>query len=120
MTQYKHKEAFCLMQYYCKPCGHFEIIWNSRDGVTPFMMQCPSCGGTDMHHVNFHRDRCVPDYKPFLGQRMWVDMTRERAEEIVKGRNIPAKHLQAVIDDIYRDGLAPDLAIHGYDRKKDV
>jgi len=40
---HRHVEAFCLMHYACD-CGHHEVIWNSRDGVTPFTAPCPSCG----------------------------------------------------------------------------
>ena len=32
---HNHKEAYMLMNYRCE-CGHHELIWNSRDGVTPF------------------------------------------------------------------------------------
>lgn len=38
-----HKEAYLLMNYRCE-CGHHELIWNSRDGVTPFTLSCPNCG----------------------------------------------------------------------------
>lgn len=32
---YQHAEAFCLMQYASKDGSEREIVWNSRDGVTP-------------------------------------------------------------------------------------
>ena len=40
---HNHREAFCLMWYAC-PCGHAERYWNSRDGVTPFMIGCEAKG----------------------------------------------------------------------------
>lgn len=49
--EYRHAEAFCLMTYLCKGCGHREVIWNSRDGVTPFAATCPSCGGATLASV---------------------------------------------------------------------
>lgn len=97
---YQHVEAFCLMWYTCdgktsyegtsisrgfapqliaRPCGALIRIWNSRDGVTPFGMQCPSCGG-DMHHVMHHPllpDVSVPDHQLHHGQYFWRDATRD-------------------------------------------
>lgn len=59
--KYEHAEAFCLMWYGCK-CGHRERIWNSRDGVTPFGMGCPSCGGS-MSHVDWQKDILAPQHQ---------------------------------------------------------
>lgn len=44
-SKYKHAEAYCLMKYKCEKCGKTEILWNSRDGVTPFMIKCEKCDG---------------------------------------------------------------------------
>ena len=76
MTQYNHSEAFCLMSYRCRQCGLVERIWNSRDGVTPFMCCCRSCDG-DMTHIDWHLDQCLPTYTPPKGSRKWVDETPE-------------------------------------------
>lgn len=81
-----HGEAFCLMWYACKNCGHRERIWNSRDGVTPFGMGCPSCGGWDMLHVNFGLDQYAPEHKLHYGQRFWRDGTPDEAEAIMRER----------------------------------
>src|SRR6266705_934987 len=83
--KHNHKKAFCLMWYACK-CGHRERIWNSRDGVTPFCMQCPSCGQPDMHHIAWNADEYAPEHIPHEGQRMWINMTREEALRIAKIR----------------------------------
>ena len=83
--EYRHKEAFCLMWYFCSECAHHERIWNSRDGVTPFGTACTSCGGM-LRHVDFDLDECVPEYKPHRGQRVWRDGTPGEAEAIMRWR----------------------------------
>lgn len=78
---YRHGEAFCLMWYECRNplCRHRERIWNSRDGVTPFGMQCPSCGGATLNHSNFRSDVFAPDHNLTVGQRYWRDGTPDEA-----------------------------------------
>lgn len=83
--KHQHAEAFNLMTYACE-CGHREVIWNSRDGVTPFGMNCPSCGGTTLRHVDWQRDVYAPDHKLHKGQRFWRDGTPDEAEAIMKRR----------------------------------
>lgn len=87
-----HKEAFCLMWYACK-CGHRERIWNSRDGVTPFGCQCPSCSGI-MDHVDWRDDTVAPQHKLKAGQRFWRDGTPDEAEAIMRRRIEKAKGTQ--------------------------
>lgn len=82
---HSHGEAFMLMTYACD-CGHRETIWNSRDGVTPFGMNCPSCGGSTLRHVDWQRDVYAPDHKPHKGQRFWRDGTPDEAEAIMRRR----------------------------------
>lgn len=111
-----HAEAFCLMGYVCTGrvdpsqtfrsndgrllrtpgCGHRETFWNSRDGVTPFGMGCPSCGG-DLQHMNWGADTYAPDHKPHHGQGIWRDGTPDEAEAFIRYR--VAK---------YPDGLTPE------------
>lgn len=85
---YQHKEAFCLMWYQCKEpgCAHSERIWNSRDGVTPFCMTCPSCGEASLTHVHWNRDECKPAHKLSKGQKYWRDGTTEEAEKFMRAR----------------------------------
>lgn len=83
--KYNYKEAYCLMQYQCDTCGHRELAWNSRDGVTPFGVGCPSCGET-LSHTNFHADIPSPDHKPYSGQLVFRDGTIEESVAIVKAR----------------------------------
>lgn len=125
--KYDHAEAFCLMQYCCKACKNIELLWNSRDGVTPFMIDCPKCGDT-AQHINFGKDECFPGYRPFVGQRIFIDLTKERARhqakmhidqmreiEITKqycfDYNDPknADKLQELVDSYFESGTPPDI-----------
>lgn len=120
-----HVEAFCLMQYACRDCGHREVFWNSRDGVTPFCTACPSCGQPSLSHVNFHADRYAPDHKPHKGQRIWLSMTKERAQALatkaVLARKKPSKETDQIIESVansyYHDGHGPDLQVFGYEEQ---
>lgn len=83
---WKHVEAFCFMEYTCEKCDKTEIIWNSRDGVTPFCVNCINCDGT-MQHSNWHKDiRFVSYTLDHLseGQRYFCDLTRELYIENIK------------------------------------
>lgn len=72
---YRHKEAFCIMQYRSKDGTEAEQLWNSRDGVTPFGIT--SCNGKQMYHDNWNLDDCRPDFVPPSGMRVFVDATEE-------------------------------------------
>lgn len=76
---YAHGEAFCLMTYRADDGSEEEVIWNSRDGVTPFVITLRS--GTQARHVDWHRDQRAPDFKPPPGMRVFVDLTPARARE---------------------------------------
>lgn len=83
--EYKHPEAFCLMLYCCEENReHKEIIWNCRDGVTPFKVSCraPGCRAMMQHAVNGMLRATA--YIPHVGQRMFCDITEERAAERAK------------------------------------
>lgn len=75
----KHVEAFCLMQYQDRITGEIEIIWNSRDGVTPFIVT--SRRGNEAVHAAWSEDKSVPDHRPKPGDRIFVDLTLVRAKE---------------------------------------
>ena len=71
--KHNHGEAFKHMQYACKlGCCH-EDIWNSRDGVTPFMIN--SRRGHEMEHIFWDKDVYDKDYIPVVGERVFVDAT---------------------------------------------
>lgn len=69
----RQPEAFCLMTYECEECKTREQFWNSRNGVTPFVVsgQC-LCGG-DMKHVDWGQDQYAPNHIPLPGQGIFVD-----------------------------------------------
>lgn len=72
------------MRYQTKDGFLTEILWNSRDGVTPFGIR--STDGREMTHVDWHLDRFAPGHQPAPGQRVFISMTKERAEELARNR----------------------------------
>jgi hypothetical protein len=78
-----HREAWCHMHYVGKGrSGSIMIrIWNSRDGVTPFITICKEYG-IELQHVNWQEDVCEPFYKPKKGDLIWRDLTTDEAIEI--------------------------------------
>lgn len=120
-----HAEAFCLMWYRCDRCQHMERFWNSRDGVTPFGTRCPSCGRDTLQHAYFGSDQYAPDHKPPAGQKVWIDMTRDRAQQIVRqridalkahGRDVESNeaNFECHVDSFFEHGISPDMAVSGY------
>lgn len=80
---HRHREAFCHMIYQCLKCGTQRVIWNSRDGVTPFMLQCQAdsdCDGS-MQHREWQRDLYDPDYRLKEGNLYWRDMSDDEKLE---------------------------------------
>lgn len=73
------------MWYQCKKCSVRERIWNSRPRVTPFIIHCRECGG-EMTHVDWHLDEYDPNYIPVVGDRIFVDCSREAAERFHRAR----------------------------------
>lgn len=110
--EFKAAEAFALMWYACE-CGHRERIWNSRSGVTPFGMGCPSCGNV-MHHADFHLDTPAPNYKPHFGQRIFVNLTMERARELAE-RRYDAVRKSGYKDSMGRAARIEAVAKHEYE-----
>lgn len=126
---YWHKEAFALMEYGCKVCGDTEQLWNSRDGVTPFSIPCKrwQCNEADdlacpMTHVNWHNDRCYPEFVPHPGLRVFIDIPESIARAVTRMRwnrylgtceangiePSESRRTQALMfEDIYREGHAP-------------
>lgn len=80
-----HKEAFALMLYRCETCGFEERLWNSRDGVTPFGVDCRRCGNS-AYHVEWYRDQVLPDYDPPPGDRYFRDVMPEEARAFMRRR----------------------------------
>lgn len=81
--RFKHVEAYCLMRYVVVSTGEEEILWNSRDGVTPFFMT--SRNGDEARHRSTRErpDRRAIDHVPAVGDRIFVDMTEARARALI-------------------------------------
>ena len=74
--QFNHLEAFKVMEYRCDKCGQSEMIWNSRDGVTPMFLSCAICGEQSAH-VNWKGDTFAPEHTPKPGERVFINMPDE-------------------------------------------
>lgn len=97
-TTYAHKEAFCLMYYESKAKNGF-MVWNSRDGVTPFTV---FEDGVEYNHTHWFLDRRlvpeIPQHMDYLnrhillpGHRIFRDTTPEEAREYAIKRLASAK-----------------------------
>ena len=107
-----HGEAFKLMQYQAEDLdtpaanrgttGPIEWLWNSRDGVTPFVIGKPQDGDDPsdegasgfMRHINWPDDILALQYVPNVGQRVFVDITEERARYYLR-RNVERQWAEA-------------------------
>jgi hypothetical protein len=86
MPRYSHAEAYMLMTYRSDDGTEQEQVFNSRDGVTPFVIALRS--GKPATHADWAADTRMPeDWAPPAGMRYFADMTRDRARELA-GRNI--------------------------------
>jgi hypothetical protein len=82
---YQHREAFCLMLYRSEDGLEEELIWNSRDGVTPFAVSSRD-GERMLNHVDWHKDRRIPDFAPPPGSRYFASITEEEARQRAEAR----------------------------------
>lgn len=71
---FHHAEAYKRMNYRCQICGKNQLVWNSRDGVSPFNIGClaPTCEGM-MNHVDWEKDTLDLNWVPSLGEPAFVD-----------------------------------------------
>jgi len=80
-----YPEAFKVMRYGCKKCRNVQLVWNSRNGVSPFSIGC-SCGGS-ADHIQWERDKlCIEvDVAIMEGaKKMFISPSPERYVEFVK------------------------------------
>jgi hypothetical protein len=75
---HRHAEAYRLMTYTTDDGTGSEQIWNSRDGVTPFVTHLRD--GRTATHRSAPGDRYDPGHVPQPGERVFADMTRAYAE----------------------------------------
>lgn len=66
-----------LMAYVSDDGETGELIWNSRDGVTPFVVS--SRDGVQMTHSDWGRDVYAPHFRPPPGFRYFADMDESEA-----------------------------------------
>lgn len=83
MDKFKHKEAFCLMYYESRDKKSGFMVWNSRDGVTPFNV---FENGIEYHHTHWIMDKIPgPQYIYDViwkkGQRIFRNISAEEARE---------------------------------------
>lgn len=78
-SKHKHAEAYHLMTYTADDgSGAQEVIWNSRDGVTPFTLTLQT--GQVATHTNWADDVYAPAHKPKPEDRIFIDLTPARAQ----------------------------------------
>lgn len=97
----------------------------------------PSDLGLEFSDEGYYLDVRVPSHKPHRGQRVWIDLTIERAREYAArhvkrmaalGYPPPKGKTEAqLIEELaqhefvsFGEGISPDLAIAGYDAFKDA
>jgi hypothetical protein len=79
--RYAHAEAFMLMRYLSDDGTEEEIVWNARDGVTPFVIRLRS--GLTATHADWPSDSRTPeDYRRPDGMRYFTDLTPARARHL--------------------------------------
>ena len=109
-SKYNHAEAYCLMKYKCEKCGTVETIWNSRDGVTPFIINCEKCNG-HMQNIDWNADERKINYIPKIGQRVFIDMPfdyykvfcRVRAKQIKDNVKGNTDKLQKIYNNLVKE-----------------
>lgn len=94
-STYNHAEAFCWM-YYCSGDGKIgRWIYNSRDGVTPFIT---FHNGVQLRHTFMRHDLRQPNYKPVPGDWIWRSYTEEEARDLIHRR----------IESMKKHGMTPE------------
>lgn len=97
MASARNAEAYNLMLYASDDGSVIETLWNSRDGVTPFIVGSrvsstvkpgvtlhTSPSPVTMKHVLWGGDARAPFHIPNIGDRIFVDITAARSEELAR------------------------------------
>lgn len=66
-----HNEAFNLMHYANEDRSVIKVVWNSRDGVTPFILY------EELSHIDWAKDIKCPLLIPENGMLVFVNATEE-------------------------------------------
>lgn len=78
IPRHTNREAYCLMTYQSDDKKINKLIWNSRDGVTPFIIGWPTDDydvKVDLVHSNWRKDVYCPLYVPPVKSKIFVDAT---------------------------------------------
>ena len=78
MGKYNHAEAYCHMIYANENKSKVVSVYNTRDGVTPFIV---SIENEMFQHIAFGEDYCEENYTPIEGDYVFTDYTEEAAKE---------------------------------------
>lgn len=113
----RHVEAFRLMLYVSDDGEIVETVWNSRDGVTPFVIGARGLEGVTMKHDLWSGDPYAPEHVPNVGDRIFVDLTAERAhvlaDRLADLDGVAAEEreelVSALAESWLKKGGAPDL-----------
>lgn len=62
--------------HYRSKSGRAIRIWNTRDGITPFIVHVD---GEEFTHKDWSLDQRLPDHVPKVGNYVFVDLTIEKA-----------------------------------------
>jgi hypothetical protein len=83
MATHKHGEAFMLMVYEARDRSEREQVWNSRDGAAPHEIRSATTG-VELRRRNVGV-QYLPEHVPAVGDRIFVDLTEQRARIIAAG-----------------------------------
>lgn len=101
---HQHSEAFALMQYEADDGSSLHVLWNSRDGVTPFVV---TIDGVEHRHVRWGEDIYAPDYRPADDDRVFVTVHRTLDE----WRDIARRQVKQAPEYAPPEGTARDAFI---------
>lgn len=112
---FNHGEAYRLMKYADTVTGNIEIIWNSRDGVTPFCET--SKEGNEAQHIDWKGDEFSRFHVPAIGDRIFMTathaMVEDRAKEYVDSSwNHSQYPMKEMFEDIEGDDDAKKAAAY--------
>ena len=114
----KHEEAHALMIYQCQSCGFPEVIWNSRDGVTPFSVGCPKCKKT-MHHIAWEQNKAQEDLRIFTTLPLGVAIAFAKQVAGGKEDKLSPDEITEIAKSMYKDGISP-MVISVLDLLKEI
>lgn len=80
---HEHVEALRLLLYSSEDGREIETIWNSRDGVAPFVVVSRD-NSRELRHVLWGGDPYAPHHVPNVGDRIIVSIDQANAERIAR------------------------------------